>query len=233
MRRGSAAPLRNRLPTEEGEGSVALFEDTDAAQGVDFGGQFEGVAMLGDDEGVRSEKFGSGESVQNPKVVVGVGVGRIEKDVREDGLILAASGKRGKTANSVIRQNGCARANVKQLEILANERGRGRVIFDEDGFGGPTAEGFDADSAGAGKDVEEMRAGDFWAEHVEERFAELVAGWAKSESFERFQLAGAVLAGDDAHEESLRARRAEGQDRAKCWLRPPWPLATVRVCLAI
>ena len=45
------------------------------------------------------------------------------------------------------------------------------MIFDEGYVGGAAAEGFDADGAGAGENVEEARAYDAGAENVEERFS--------------------------------------------------------------
>lgn len=73
------------------------------------------------------------------------------------------------------------------------------MIFDEDGFGGAAAEGFDADGAGAGEDVEEARACDGGAEDVEEGFAQAVTGGTKGRAFEALQDTAAIFAGDDAH----------------------------------
>jgi hypothetical protein len=47
------------------------------------------------------------------------------------------------------------------MEILADEFGGGGMIFDEEHVLRAAAEGFDADGAGAGEEVEEMGAGDF------------------------------------------------------------------------
>ena len=74
------------------------------------------------------------------------------------------------------------------------------MIFDEGYVGGAAAEGFDADGASAGEDVEESRAYYAGAEDVEERFAQAVAGGTESEAFQALQDAAAVFAGDDAHE---------------------------------
>ena len=55
-------------------------------------------------------------------------------------------------------EDGVARSDLERVEILADEFCGGRVIFDESYVGGAAAEGFDAYGAGAGKDVEEVRA---------------------------------------------------------------------------
>jgi len=73
------------------------------------------------------------------------------------------------------------------------------VIFDEGYVGGAAAEGFDADGAGAGEDVEEARACYGGAEDVEERFAQAVAGGTESEALQALQDTAAVFASDDAH----------------------------------
>ena len=58
------------------------------------------------------------------------------------------------------------------------------MIFDEGYVGGAAAEGFYANGAGAGEDVEEAGADYAGAEDVKERFAEAVAGGTESEAFE-------------------------------------------------
>ena len=73
------------------------------------------------------------------------------------------------------------------------------MIFDEGRVSGAATEGFDADRSGAGENVEEARAGNTSAEHVEESFAETVAGGAEGEAFEAFEDAAAIGSGDDAH----------------------------------
>jgi len=74
------------------------------------------------------------------------------------------------------------------------------VIFDEGYVGGAAAEGFDADGASAGEEVEEARADYARAEDVEERFAKAVAGGTEREALQALQDTAAVFAGDDAHE---------------------------------
>jgi len=79
------------------------------------------------------------------------------------------------------------------------------VIFEEGYVGGAAAEGFDADGAGAGENVEEARARYGGAENVEERFAQAVAGGTESEAFQALQDTAAIFSGDDAHECSYKA----------------------------
>jgi hypothetical protein len=73
------------------------------------------------------------------------------------------------------------------------------MIFDEDGFRGAAAEGFDAYGTSAGEDIHEARAYDTGAQNVEERFAEAIARGTKGKAFEAFQDAAAIFTGDDAH----------------------------------
>lgn len=80
------------------------------------------------------------------------------------------------------------------------------MIFDEGYVGGAAAEGFDANGAGASEDVEEAGAYDAWAEDIEKRFAEAVAGGTESEAFQAFEDAAAIFAGDDAHGEGKNKR---------------------------
>jgi len=74
------------------------------------------------------------------------------------------------------------------------------VVLDKDDFGGSAAEGFDADGARSGKEIDESRAGDIGGQYVEECFAQAVAGGAQGEAFEGFQDAALVSSSDDAHE---------------------------------
>jgi len=87
------------------------------------------------------------------------------------------------------------------------------VIFDEGYVGGAAAEGFDADGAGAGEDVEEAGADYAGTEDVEERFAKAVAGGTEGEAFEAFEDAAAVFAGDDAHLEILEEEKKEKEGK--------------------
>lgn len=87
------------------------------------------------------------------------------------------------------------------------------MIFDEGYVGGAAAEGFDADGAGPGEDVEEARAYDAGAEDVEEGFAKAVAGGAESEAFQALQDAAAVFACNDAHLEILEEEEKEKEGK--------------------
>src|SRR5712692_4458805 len=111
-----------------------------------------------------------------------------------------SSRQHGEAAKSVHGEHGHASIDAQRFEIAANQRGSGGVIFDEDDFGSAAAEGFDADGAGSGEKIDESRAEDVGGQHVEERFAQAVAGGAQGEAFEAFQDAAAVDSRDDAHE---------------------------------
>jgi len=135
--------------------------------------------MLGDDESVGGKKFGGGEELEDAEIIVRLGVRWIEEDVGERGLSLAACGKSGQAAESVVGEDGYTAVDAQRFEVPANEGGRRCVIFDEDDFSGAAAERFNSDGSSASKDVEETRSFDLRPEDVEKRFAETIAGWAK------------------------------------------------------
>src|SRR5260370_40071601 len=114
--------------------------------------------------------------------------------------MLLSGGQHGEAAKSGYGENGHAGVDAQRFEIAANQGGGGRVILDEDDFGGAAAEGFDADGAGSGEEVDESRAGCIGGQHVEESFAQAVAGGAQGEALETLQDAASVSSGDDAHE---------------------------------
>ncbi len=90
----------------------------------------------------------------------------------------------------------------KRGEVFLDERNGGGVIFDEHDFGGATTEGFDADSAGAGKGIDEAGADHEVAENIEECFPKTIACGAKVEAFEALQVAAAKFSGDNTHDNS-------------------------------
>src|SRR5260370_30568676 len=115
-----------------------------------------------------------------------------------------SSGQHGEAAKSIHGEQGYARGDPQRFEIAANQGDGWGVIFDEDDFGGAAAEGFDADGAGSGEEIDEAGAGNVGGQHVEERFAEAVAGGAQGEAFEALEDTASVGSGDDAHEYSYR-----------------------------
>jgi hypothetical protein len=76
--------------------------------------------------------------------------------------------------------------NFQGFEILADQADGGGVAVDEEDVASASADGFDSDGAGAGVKIDEEGIGDGWAEDVEERFAEAVAGGADFERAWRF-----------------------------------------------
>ena len=185
---------------KEREGGVALLEDPRAAEGAELFGENEFVVMLENDESVRRKKRGRAEKFECAGVVDRSGVRRIEEDVideRSGGFV--ARSDHFEAAKSVGGEDGGARSDFEPIEILADQFCRGGVIFDEDGFGGAAAEGFDAYGTGAGKDIDETRVHDSWAQDVEKRFAQAIACGTEGWAFEAFEDAAAIFAGDDAH----------------------------------
>jgi len=163
-------------------------------------GELEFVVMLEDDEGVGSEEIGGGEKFEGAGVVDVGGVGGIDEDEIEARRgRTVARGKFLQGGVDVGGENGVARGDFERVEILADQFCGGWVIFDEGYVGGAAAEGFNAYGAGAGEDVEEARAYYTWAEDVEERFTQSVAGGTKSEAFEALEDAAAIFSGDYAH----------------------------------
>src|SRR4249920_2306397 len=144
--------------------------------------------MLEDDEGIVGEEVGGGEEFEGAGVVDVRGVGRIdENEIKWRSGRSVARGEFLQGSEGVGGEDSVAGGDLERVEILTDEFGGGRVVFDEGYVGGAAAEGFDADGAGAGEDIEEARAYNPGAEDIEKRFAQAVAGGTKSEAFEALQ----------------------------------------------
>ncbi len=102
-------------------------------------------------------------------------------------------------AEGVERENFRSVLDVEGCEVATDEGGSGDMVLDKDDFDGAAAYSFDADSARAGKNVEEARAAHVRAEYVEEGFAQAVASRAERIAFETFQDAAAIFSGNNAH----------------------------------
>jgi hypothetical protein len=188
------------LVLEEAEGGVALAEDASLQEAADAVGELEGAAVLGDDEAALAKKWGRAEEAEDAVVLRFFGVGRVYESEIEWGVgrfVLVGDFLEG--AEGVEGEDLRAAGDCEGCEVATNQDSGGGVVFDEDDFEGAAAEGFDADGAGAGEDVEEARAGDVGAEDVEEGFAKAVAGGAEGVALEGFEDAATVFAGDDAH----------------------------------
>ena len=83
---------------------------------------------------------------------------------------------------------------------MADQGDGGGIAVDEEDVASAPADGFDSDGAGAGVEIDEEGIGDGWAEDVEERFAEAVAGGADGLGAGSFQATAAIFSGDYAHE---------------------------------
>src|SRR4030095_8485506 len=92
------------------------------------------------------------------------------------------------------------------------------MIFNEDHIGYAATDGFDADCAGACKEVEKASAFDVPAKNVEERFAEHVAGGPNAKVLERLQPTRAKCSGDDAHGQPILVSQCgPGDSGAAMW----------------
>src|SRR5258708_35859953 len=101
------------------------------------------------------------------------------------------------------------------------------MIFDEDDLRCAAADCFDADSASASENIEEVRAGDVGTENIEESFAQTIAGGAESVALEGLEDAAAVFAGNDAHSFSRPSLNGNGaatrrEGRVRCGPGPPF-----------
>ena len=188
------------LVLEEAEGGVALAEDASLEKAADALGEIESAAVLGDDEAALAEKWGGAEEVEDAVVLRFFGVGRVDEDEIEWGVgrfVLVGDFLEG--AEGVEGEDLGSAGDCEGFEVTTDQDSGGGVVFDEDDFEGSAAEGFDANGAGAGEDIEEAGARDVGAEDVEESFAKAVAGGTEGVALEGFEDAATIFAGDDAH----------------------------------
>ena len=184
---------------EEGETGVALAEHADTLQLTECLRKIESAAVFGDHKGAGREKRSGAEKGEDAAVFVGGSVRRIEENVEWSACGNVFRGDALQAPQHVELENPYATANAEGIEILLNESGGRRMVFDEHDFSSTAAERFDADGASAGEEVEEAAAGDAFSQDVEKRFAEAIAGRAKGKALEAFKLAAAKCSGDDAH----------------------------------
>ena len=120
-------------------------------------GELKFVMMLEDDDGVGSEKIGSGEKLESAGVVdVGSVRGIDENEIEWRSGRSVAGGEFLEGGESVGGEDGVAGSNFERVEILADKFCGRRMIFDEGNVGGAAAECFDTNGASAGEDVEEV-----------------------------------------------------------------------------
>jgi len=185
---------------EKGEARVALTEHPNTLQLTERLRKIEGAAVLGDHQGTGREKRSGAKKGEDAPVFVAGGIGGIEEnDVERRVCRSVFRGETLQAPQGVELENPCATANTERIDILLNESGSGRMVFDEYGFCCTTTQRFDADGASAGEHVEEAASGDASSEDIEECLAEAVGGGAKSKALEAFELAAAECSGDDTH----------------------------------
>ena len=153
---------------EKGEAGVTLAEDTDAFEITQCLRKIEGAAVLGDHKGAGREKRSGAKKGEDAVIFIDSSVRRIEEnDVEKSACRSVFRGEALQSPQSVELENSRAAENAERIEILLNEGGSGRMVFDEHRFSGTATEGFDADGAGAGEDVEEAATGDAFSQDVE------------------------------------------------------------------
>ena len=150
--------------------------------------------MLGDDEGLRREAGGTTEEAESLGVGFFVFVGWVEVEEVDAGWREALEERHGA---AVFHGEGLR--DVEGGEVCAEGFEGGRGVFGEEDVAGSAAEGFDADGAGAGIEIDEGGVGEARGEDVEEGFAEAVTGGAGGGAGWGDEDAGTVGAGDDAH----------------------------------
>lgn len=182
------------------------------------GGRVEFAEVFGDDDGIgreQREAFAAEEG-EGGLVCFGVVVGRVEEDDAGPGSTichLIAGGETAEGSGDVVRLDGVAAADAERGEVGADGAQGVCGVFDKNNVGGSAADGLDADGPRAGVEIEEDGAGDARSEHVEEGFAQAVAGGARVESFGSNERSGAEFSGDDAHSVIVTRCRPHGHTR--------------------
>jgi hypothetical protein len=157
-----------RARAEEGEAGIALTKHADTLQLTERLRKIEGAAVLGDHKGAGREKRSGAKKGEDAAIFIDSSVRRIEEnDVEKSACRSVFRGEALQSPQSVELENSRAAENAERIEILLNEGGSGRMVFDEHRFSGTATEGFDADGAGAGEDVEEAATGDAFSQDVE------------------------------------------------------------------
>jgi len=171
--------------------------------------------MLGDDQRAGSEQAGrsSAEQVQRSRVLLRGVVGRIEKDYFVASLCFVAflffiafrlwtgiGGAAHKSCHAA-GMDAEARGQPQFCQVGAQNLERCGGTLDECHDCGSAAEGFDANRAGAGIQIQKSRAFNAGREHVEEGFAQAVTGGPCGQARRGLQRARTQRSGNDAHRE--------------------------------
>jgi len=185
---------------EEGEAGVALAQHANTFETTERLWKLGGAPVLGDYKGARRKERSGTEKCEDAAVFVGSGIRGIkENDIecRAGGSMFRCEELQG--ASSVKLQDSCSAADAEGIEVLLNESGSRRMIFDEDGFRCTAAQRLDANGAGTREDIKEAAGRNAFGDNVEERFAETIAGRAQSKTLKALELAAAKCPGNDAH----------------------------------
>ncbi len=182
------------------ENCITLTQHTHGLQISNGLGESEIAAMFRDDQAPLRQKRSRTEEREHAIIIGTMVVGRVEEnDLRRCRGACVFLRENLEGAAGVDREDTNAFFYGKRGDIFLDERHSGGMIFKEHHFGGATTQGLDADSAGAGKGVDEAGADHELAENIEECFPKAIACGAKIEAFEALQVAAAKFSSDNAH----------------------------------
>ena len=167
----------------ERKNGVALLELAGAFQACEEFGQFGFPTVFDDDDAAWGDQVRGVEQCEDLLVLGGFFVGRVEED--KIGEPMAGRHFFQAADSGSFDQLGCE--DVEGFEVFADQSRGLRVGFDENCFARAAADGFDANGAGSGEEVNEQRVLERGAEDVEEGFAQAIAGGAKAKRARTFQ----------------------------------------------
>lgn len=153
--------------TEKGKAGAALAQHPDTFEKAERLRKLQSAAMLRDDQGATREERSRAEKCEGAGVFVGGSIGRIEvNNIERRAAWNVFCGEALQSPQCVELQDSRAVAEAEGIQVVLNERGSRRMIFDKDDLGSAAAEGFDADRAGPREKIEEAATGDAFGENV-------------------------------------------------------------------
>src|SRR3990170_224399 len=197
--RMQAAIIARRLTrrAEEAQHGVALPQRPNAGKCAVGFLQGSATRVLGHHPGVGRQHGRLAQQAERALVFLSGLVRRVEEDEVEPH---AAPLELAQPGQHVEGQDFGAGLDFESLEVLADALARRTVVFEEVAPFGAAAQSFQAHRARAGVAVGHHRARHRRAQHVEERFAQAVAGGSGVRAAQGLELAALVASRDDAHE---------------------------------
>ncbi len=184
------------------QGRIALFDDSNAFEGAVAVFERLLAAMLGDDEGVGSERSSrsAAQQAQSGGVFGGSVVRGIEKNKAE--VLEWRCGRAAKECACAGSVDAGLSGDAEAGEVGAENFESSRGALDKGDLRSAAAERLDADSTGARVEVEKDGAFYAGSKNVEEGLAQAVAGGAGGQARGRSEGARTETSGDDAHRET-------------------------------